>query len=134
LLLQKVSLLQELSYNQVRLHPLVREFAQRLIREDEDQGRSLRENAIKRLVDEFENLNSLELRALRSSYWECLEQIRATCNYAERIMNVQVERLGQIKRWLGRESYLLADGKWWPKGIPGLFYQQLYNRSVEEGC
>jgi WD40 repeat protein len=42
------------------------------------------------------------------------------------------ERLARIERWLDRESYLFRDEQWWPKTLPGFFYQQPYNRSVEE--
>jgi WD40 repeat protein len=38
-----------------------------------------------------------------------------------------------VERWLTRESDVLGDRKWWPKTIPGLFGQQLYNRSLEDG-
>src|SRR5205823_715045 len=42
-------------------------------------------------------------------------------------------QLQLIERWLNRESYLFVDERWWPRKLPGLFYQQLFNLSVEEG-
>jgi hypothetical protein len=42
------------------------------------------------------------------------------------------EPLARIERWLDRESYLFRNEQCWPKTVPGFFYQQLYNQSVEE--
>ena len=77
--MQKVSLLQELSDDQVRLHP----WYMNLLSDDKDQGRMLRENAAARIVNEFENLSCLEKRAQRVGYWECLEQARVVQGYVE---------------------------------------------------
>lgn len=131
--LRDVSLLEELTGNQVRLHPLVREFGLLLNAEDRDKDESLREEAGKRLVSELADLNRLEQRALRVGYWQCLEQVQAARDYAELLGVSHKERLAQVERWLDRESYLLGDTKWWPERIKGLFYQQLFNRSIEAG-
>lgn len=131
--LQELSLLEELSGEQVRLHPLVREFGRRLVAEEKDKGKSFLENAAERLASEFEDLKGLEQRARRSDYWDCLEQVRAARDYAELLGTHHEVRLARVEHWLDRESYLFRDEKWWPKTVPGLFYQQLYNRSVEEG-
>jgi WD40 repeat protein len=131
--LQKVSLLQKLSDDQVRLHPLVREYAQRLISEDEVQGKRLRESARARIEKEFEDLSRLEKRAQRVGYWECLEQARIAQSYIELLETEKAITLRRLVSWLDLESHAFASSELWPDKLPGLFYQQLYNRSVEEG-
>ncbi len=130
--LQELSLLEELSGGQVRLHPLVREFGRRLVAEDNDKGKAFLAAAAERVVSAFEDLKSLEHRALVKGYWECLEHVRAARDYVELLGTVRESRLARIERWLDRESYLFRDQQWWPETLPELFYQQLYNRSVEE--
>jgi hypothetical protein len=130
--LQELSLLEELSGDQVRLHPLVREFGRRLVAEENDKGKAFLEAAAERLILAFEDLHRLEQRAQRKDYWGCLEQALATRDYVELLATSHGERLARIERWLDRESYLFRDEQWWPKTLPGFFYQQLYNRSVEE--
>jgi hypothetical protein len=132
--LQELSLVEELSGEQVRLHPLVREFGRRLVEAEGEQGRALREEAARRLAEACNNLSWLEQRAWREGYWECLEQVRAMRDYAGWLeARSQAQQLGRVERWLDRESYLLADQQWWPLRLPALFYQQLYNRAVEVG-
>jgi WD40 repeat protein len=131
--LQELSLLEELSGDQVRLHPLVREFGRRLVAEENHKGKAFLEAAAERLTSEFEDLNRLEQRARRKDYWGCLEQVRTAMHYLEFLGTDHVKRLARIERWLDRESFLFGDEQWWPKKLPGLLYQQLYNRSVEEG-
>jgi hypothetical protein len=133
LFLQEVNLVEELSTRQLRLHPLVREFAQQLVTEDADGGKSLRDETARRLAHEFDDIERLEQRALREGYWECFNQVKAVREYIQLLGSVQEERLLRIERYLDRESYLLGSGKWWPDKIPGLFYQQLSNRFVEDG-
>ncbi len=126
-------MLEELSGEQVRLHPLVREFGQRLVTEDGERGTALLQEAGERLVAECTNLKRLEQRALRLGYWQCLEQVRAIREYVTLLNRPgQAEQIGRIERWLDRESYLLGDEQWWPERLPGLFHQQIINCSVEE--
>lgn len=129
--LLELSLLEELSGDNIWLHPLVREFARLVAEKDGDYA--LREGAGERLVSEFENPQKLELRALRDGYWNCLEQVRTALEYAKLLRIIKIKQLIQMERRLDRESYVLGNSKLWPDVIPGLFYQQLYNRSVEEG-
>ena len=131
--LQELSLMETLSGDQVRLHPLVRAFGQQLVAEESDKGKALLEEAGGRLTTEFTNLKSLENRALRAGYWGCLEQVRAVRQYLEQIASIQAEPVAHLESWLGHESYLLGDPRWWPEPLPALFYQQLCNRSTEEG-
>src|SRR5262249_40340903 len=60
LVLQEQSLLEPVAEGQMRLHPLVREFAQRLVAAWRDQGQELAQQAGVRLVADFWNLNRLE--------------------------------------------------------------------------
>lgn len=132
--LQELSLLEALAGEQVRLHPLVRQFAQQLVTEEGHGGEILLNEAGARLAAEFTDLYRLEDRARREGYWRCLEQTRDAYAYASLLGGTHhAEQLRRIERWLDREGYLLGDKGLWPKRVPGLFYQQLFNRSVEEG-
>ena len=132
--LHQVSLLDELSGEQVRLHPLVRAFGLRLIAMDDSEGKSFLEKAGKRLADTCTDLMWLEERARSQGYRECLEHIRLVGAYLEWLGEItQAEVVKRVERWMDRESYLLADPRWWPEVFPELFYQQLTNRSLEAG-
>jgi len=130
--LLELSLLEELSNEQVRLHPLVREFGRQLVTEDEDKGKALLEEAAEHLATEFKDLCKLEQYARSTTYWECLDKVKAAREYAVLLGTNHAERLAQLERWLDCESRLLGVGSLWPDVIPGLFYQQLYNRAIEE--
>ncbi len=132
--LQDLSLMETLKGNQVLLHPLVREFGQMLVTEDMDKGQTLLLGAGEQLIGEFTDLNKLERRAKLEGYWRCLEQVRAALEYIELLGMGQVEQLKWVEQCLDREGYLLGnrEWEWWPELFPGLFYQQLYNRAVEE--
>ena len=131
--LQKVSLMEVLIGDQVRLHPLVRAFGQHLVIKAGEQGKALLEAAGKRLVTTCTDLNTLEQRARHKGYWTCLEQVYTTRQYLEQIAPTQAETMAPIGRWLSHESCLLGNSQWWPEPLPALFCQQLFNRSVEEG-
>jgi WD domain, G-beta repeat len=131
--LQKVSLMEVLMGDQVRLHPLVRTFGRGLVAEELDQGKSLLEEAGERLTTECANLKGLENRALRAGYWRCLEQVRAIRLYLEQIAPTRAENVAHLERWLERESHLFAHETWWPERLPGLFSQQIWNRSKALG-
>ncbi len=131
--LQELNLVERLTDEQVRLHPLVRAFGQYLLQQEGKQGRVLRAEAGQRLVTAFRDLALLEQRARRVGYWGCLEQVRAARDYALLLYLWPADRLNRLEYLLDRESHLLADERWWPRQIPGLFYQQLFNRAVETG-
>lgn len=133
LILQEQSLLEVLADGQVRLHPLIRDFGQQLVAEDGDQRKALLEGAGERLGREFTDLERLEQRIQREGYWGCLEQVRKVRDYIALLRMGQREHLERIERWLDRESYLFTGGQSWLEVLPGLFYQQLFNRAVEEG-
>jgi WD40 repeat protein len=132
--LQELSLLEELSDQQVRLHPLVRAFGQHLLQQETDKGYMLRKQAGQRLVATFCNLTLLEQRARQIGYQACLEQVQSAHNYGVTLTGpypYEVSQLTHLERAMDRESYLLADTRWWPETFPDLFYQQLFNRMVE---
>src|SRR5712692_206466 len=131
--LQAANLFERLSGEQVRLHPLVREFGRRLVAAQNDRGTTLATTAIERLATAFADLNALERRTQRQGYWGCLEQVRAARDYAVLLHAGQAVALTRIERWLDRESYLLAGEAGWGQRLPGLLYQQLSNHAVEEG-
>ena len=131
--LQAATLLERLSGEQVRLHPLVREFGQDLLAALDDRGTRLATEAIERLDRAVVDLNALERRMQEKGYWGCLEQVRTARDYALLLHADEAASLVRIEHWLDRESYLLADEAGWHQRLPGLLYQQLANHAVEEG-
>jgi hypothetical protein len=95
-----------MSKDQVRLHPLVREFGQRLVTEDGDKGQALLKEAGERLTSEFTHVNKLEQRARQQIYWQCLEQVRVVRQYIALLgMTDHTEEVKRIEGWLDRESW-----------------------------
>src|SRR5260370_782668 len=128
--LLEVSLLDELSSEQVRLHTLVHAFGQQLA----DQGMDVCQEAGQCLVEAGTDLNWLEGQARKDGYRTCLEHIREMLAYAELLkMDTSVEPLRSIERLLDQESYLFLDEQWWPKRVPSLFHQNLSDRALEIG-
>ncbi|MEI6044132.1 MAG: NB-ARC domain-containing protein [Chloroflexota bacterium] len=133
LYLQELSLFEELAEGQVRLHPLVREFGQRLVQEEPDKGKTTLKEAGQRLASAFEDLGDLEERARQGGYWGCLAQVGSALEYTKLLgTDDEAQRLDAVERRLDRESHLLGTSELWPKKLPGLFYQQIYNRVIEE--
>src|SRR5205807_5195245 len=129
--LLELSLLEELSNEQVRLHPLVRAFGQQLVSEMRDRGSALRERAGQRLVEAGTDLNWLEEQARKEGYRTCLERLREMLAYAKLLkMDTPLEPLRRIERLLDQESYVFADEQWWPKRVPNLFHQHLSNHAL----
>ena len=130
--LQRWSLIEALPNDTVRLHPLLREFGSYLLRHRGNEC-DLCTQASKQLSDEFMNISRLEQRARAKGYWNCLADVQEMLNYARVAKLGGVDLLERIEYWLARDSSLLGDNAWWPDRFPGLFYQQLYNRAVEDG-
>lgn len=131
--LQDLSLLEDLGEGQVRLHPLLREFGLQLINDEGNQGIAVLQQAAQTIGKTFENPTDLQNRAHKQGFQSCLKQIRLAIGFVERLdFPDVVQKMGKLERWLDQESYLLAEGKLWP-GLPGFFYQQIYNHIVEEG-
>lgn len=131
--LARASMLEVLSNDQVRLHPLLREFGHKLL-EDRMGKTTLLTEVGRRLVAEFTNANRLEERVRRSNYLTCLRQVRDARNFLQQLEMSQAAILKQVEKWLDRESSELAKSIWWPRRLPGLFYQRMYNRALEEGA
>ncbi len=85
------------------------------------------------LTNEFTNVNKLEQRVLAEGYWKCLERVQEVVNYAQKLDIKQANLLERVEYWLARDSSLLGAGPLWPGVLPGLFYQQLHNRALEDG-
>jgi WD40 repeat protein len=131
--LQERSLIDEPFEGTIQLHPLVWEFARRIVSEEQDQGKNLIREASERLSTEFKDLGKLEHRARKEGYWQSLDQLRAAHSLAVWLGADAAGQLAQVERWLSLESDLLEVRKFWPGKLPGLFYQQFYNRGVKEG-
>ena len=130
--LQKWSMIEVLENEQIRLHPLIREFGRQLVTHDEQGNKTLQE-AGQRLIAEFTDINKLEQRAFAAGYWRCLEQVQQAYQYAHILDAENTELLERIEQWLARDSSLLGTDELWPDKMPGLFYQLLYNHMVEAG-
>lgn len=116
----------------IRLHPLAQAFGRYIASHNPERITFFRETS-ERLRREFEDLHKLTLRVQNEGYWECMGQIQMVREYIEILTNNRCESLRKIEQWFARESYLLGDRKSWLETVPGLFYQQFFNRSVEEG-
>ncbi len=130
--LQKWSMIEVLENEQIRLHPLIREFGRQLVSHD-TQGKELLQEAGQRLNTEFTDIDKLEQRAFAVGYWRCLEQVQQAYQYAQILDATNIERLERIERWMSRDSSLLTTDGLWPERMPGLFYQLLYNHMLEVG-
>lgn len=130
--LQRWSMIEVLTDEQIRLHPLIREFGRQLVTHDE-QGNKLLQEAGQHLVNEFTNINKLEQRAFAVGYWRCLEQVQQAYQYAQILDANNIETLERLEQWLARDSSLLGTDEFWPEKMPGLFYQLLHNHFIEAG-
>jgi WD40 repeat protein len=127
------SLVELLADGAIRLHPLVREFAQSTQVLPANERQRLIQDAGERMAAELaDDLGKLEARARAVGYWGCLEQVRTALAYADLLETERRTHLARIERWLDRESIVLCQPTLWPEYLPGLFYQQLANRAVEE--
>ena len=130
--LQELSLFEEVTDEKIRLHPQKWAFGRQMMQTTGDMAPV--EEAIQRLLRTFTELDFLEQRAQEIGYYEIEKQLRVVRAYLNMPgMEDQMRQVAQVKRWLDRESYLLSNKDWWPGTLSNLFYQQLYNRSVEAG-
>lgn len=125
-------LIEELPGDALRLHPLIREFARYLVAQDNGRA-ALLAAAGEHLAHDFTDVNKLERRVLAEGYWKCLERVQEAVSYAQLLGIQQASVLVRIEYWLARDGSLLASDTVWSKILPGLFYQQLHNRALEEG-
>ncbi len=126
------SLIEELPGAMIRLHPIIRDFARHLVAQDNARD-ALLTAVQEQLAREFTDMNRLEQRVRDEGYWKCLERVQEVVTYTQQLGIKQVDMLERVAYWLARDSSLLGTGGLWPDVLPGLFFQQLYNRSLEEG-
>jgi WD40 repeat protein len=125
------SLIEELPGDALRLHPIIRECARYLVAQDNGRD-ALLATAGEHLANGFTDVNKLERRVLAEGYWKCLERVQEAVSYAQLLGIQQADVLERVAYWLARDSSLLGTGALWPQVLPGLFYQQLHNRALEE--
>lgn len=131
-LLQRLSLIEDVSRQEVQMHPLLHIFGQRLLADAVD-GPTLRTTTAERVIAGFEDVCKLEQCVRERGFWDCLCQIRAARIYIASLQPGAEERLRRVERRLDQETYFLATSGLWPQQLPGLFYQQMYNHILEEG-
>lgn len=122
--LSSLSLLEEFSPKQIKLHRLVRELIEKHIpdRETFAAARALT------LLDALWDFKRLEREVIGRGIIEVL----ADLNIARGLAGLSdAERLTQLIRPLDREAHSLQS--WNPERNPGFFLQQLYNQALELG-
>lgn len=124
--LHTVSLIEELTHDQLRLHPLVQEFAAEL------SPPGFRASMAERITTELGKLSRLEEHVLRRGYYETLEDLRIGMWLCEDGGDPMVRsRLANLERVLDREAHALQD--WDPARHPLKLAQQLHIRAKELG-
>jgi WD40 repeat protein len=129
------SLIESLQEGQVRLHPLVREFAQWQIT-DPDQFRRL---CAGRLIDTYEDFAVLEDHCIRRGILAIQEDLLTALDLISLSEAIQspvfpsstFTRLQNLLRLLQREMHTLYD--WQPQRRPNFLLQQLNKRAAEMG-
>ena len=132
--LQELSLLEGLADDQVRLHPLVRAFSPTDAPTGKRTGTSPTSGGgitADRCLQRSDPAGPGEdgAPAIAIAWNNCGQRV----DYALFLDEPCADQLSHLERWLNRESYLLADERWWPKKS-GLFYQQFFNQGVETGA
>ena len=105
----------------MRLHPLVLANLARVLKQEEGQGKTNASGIrINGSVAAFDDLTLLERRAGRANQLSSLpgDKLQAGVDYALILDEMLANRLALLERWLDRESYLLAEERWWPKQLP----------------
>jgi WD40 repeat protein len=128
LILRRLSLIEDISKHEIQIHPLLREFGQEIAQQQMPE----RSQFAERVIAAFENVQRLEQCARSAGFWQCLAHLRVARAYVTTVQPDLVERLHKIERRMDRETFLLATSGLWPDQIQGLFYQQMYNRILEE--
>ncbi|MCL4528588.1 MAG: DUF4062 domain-containing protein, partial [Chloroflexi bacterium] len=123
--LQAISLIQELTTDRLRLHPLVREFAFSLA------SPTLPGELATRMYEVLKNIQSLESHVKQRGIYAVLEDVRTglwLCSNSNNSKLVK-EGLAAIERVLDRETHNLRD--WDSEHYPNLFAQQLRIRAFD---
>jgi WD40 repeat protein len=124
--LEADSLVVELHRDQVRLHPLVREFAQQLI--PPESQNAFRSACAQRMATAYENYETLEGMAReRRGVTQLEEDLLTALGFCPTSDSSVQLRLRSLLRVLQRESHHLRN--WDPVESPVLFPQQIRNRA-----
>ncbi len=120
--LHAISLIEELTDERLRLHPLVQDFAARL------SSRNFRLELADRAVALFENFPKLQARVIRYGIETVLEDARTALTfYGREPANAGYLLLTDLERVLDRQAHHLRS--WEPQAQPAFFLQQLRNES-----
>lgn len=159
--LQVVGLFEEMTDEHVMLSDQQRQFGQQLVHQEGGiEGKVQVADAAQRLFSVCWTVDTLKQRVLRVGYEKCRKQVQSIRLYLDWLGFKEFsELIESLDHWLNLENSLLADpiiginvGKkkrstssssrslptlvdvtWWAEILLDLFYQQLYNRSIEAG-
>jgi WD40 repeat protein len=122
--LHAVSLIEELSDDHLRLHPLVQEFAARLA------PASFRLEMAERVAAEFDDLMRLQARVIRYGVDIALEDVRTGLGFCIDKPETEIySHISKMERVLDRQAHGLRN--WNAQEQPVFFLQQLRNESFE---
>ena len=124
--LYTVSLIEELSEDRLRLHPLVQEFAARLSQPPEP----FRVEMAERVAAEFNNLLRLQARVIHYGVDIVLEDLRTVLDFCmDKQGTLTYSHISNLERVLDRQAHYLRD--WDSQAQPAFFLQQLRNESFQ---
>jgi WD40 repeat protein len=124
--LHAVSLIEELSDDRLRLHPLVQEFAARL----SPAPASFRLEMAERLATEFDDLLRLQARVIHYGVDMALEDVRTGLGFCMGVPESETyPQLSGLERVLDRQAHHLKG--WDAQALPAFFLQQLRNESFQ---
>jgi hypothetical protein len=125
--LHAVSLIEELSDDRLRLHPLVQEFAARL----SPAPTSFRLEMAERVATEFNDLLSLQARVIHYGVDMALEDLRSALGFCiEQKETETFSRVSKMEHILDRQTYGLRD--WNAQEQPTFFLQQIRNEVLTQ--
>ena len=124
--LENASLVEELRAEQVRLHPLVREFAAR--QTEEAEAPAFRRCGAANLAAAYENIATLEDHCARRGIDALQQDLITALNLVSPNTQYPVPALQTLLRVLQRESHTLRG--WDRQHRPAFLAQQLHNRAV----
>ncbi len=127
--LHTVSLIEELTEDRLRLHPLVQEFAAQL------SPLSFRLELAERVLTTLEDLSRLQTRVRHYGIEMVLEDFRTGLEFCVDVpKNQTYDQISRFERILDRQTHFLRD--WKPDAQPAFFLQQFreeaYRLNLEE--
>jgi WD40 repeat protein len=124
--LHAVSLIEELSEDRMRLHPLVQEFAEQL------SPTTLRQEMAERVAIEFNDLLRLQARAILYGVDIVLEDIRTALIFCiEHSETKTYSYISKIEHVLDKQMHALRN--WNTTEQPAFFLQQIRNEAFSQG-